>query len=205
MARPATLNKHQLRTEATTRKLLDAAFTVFTRDGFAAARIEDIAAEAGYTRGAFYAHYRSKSDLFFDLLRHQAEDRFGELHRNVSRANTVEERRQAIRSDYLGRASARQWWLLLLEFKLYAIREGRRGEELAEVHRELRRTLHQSVTERLGCELAPEDQLEAVKVGLEAAIQGVVLERAYDPKRLTDAQTRELLGKIFDALIPPLE
>src|SRR3954470_3081357 len=64
-------NKHQLRTEETRRKLLKAAEKVFSKVGFEAARLEDIAKEAGHTRGAFYAHFSSKEDLFFALLEQQ--------------------------------------------------------------------------------------------------------------------------------------
>ena len=56
------------RTEATRRKLLEAAEQIFARDGYEAARLEDIAAPAGYTRGAFYANFESKEDIFFALL-----------------------------------------------------------------------------------------------------------------------------------------
>src|SRR6202165_2908647 len=56
------------RTEATRRKLLAAADRIFARDGFEAARLEDIAAGAGYTRGAFYAHFGGKEEIFFALL-----------------------------------------------------------------------------------------------------------------------------------------
>ena len=53
-------NKHQRRTEETRRKLLAAGLRVFARDGFEASRLEDIAAEAGHTRGAFYANFATK-------------------------------------------------------------------------------------------------------------------------------------------------
>src|SRR5258706_14726534 len=56
------------RTEATRQKLLAAAERIFARDGFEAARLEDIAAGAGYTRGAFYANYGGKEEIFFALL-----------------------------------------------------------------------------------------------------------------------------------------
>src|ERR1700688_3360248 len=56
------------RTEATKRKLLAAAKRIFAQEGFEAARLEDIAARAGYTRGAFYANFESKEDIFFALL-----------------------------------------------------------------------------------------------------------------------------------------
>jgi AcrR family transcriptional regulator len=57
-------NKHQLRTETTRRELLDAAEEVFVRDGFEKARLETIAAAIGGTKGAVYAHFENKEDLF---------------------------------------------------------------------------------------------------------------------------------------------
>jgi len=47
--------------------LLEAAMNVFVRDGFEASRIEDIAAEAGRSRGAFYVNFSNKAEAFFAL------------------------------------------------------------------------------------------------------------------------------------------
>ena len=66
-------NKHQQRTEQTRRKLLEAGLRIFVRDGFEAARIEDIAAAAGHTRGAFYANFETKEDLTYALIDHILE------------------------------------------------------------------------------------------------------------------------------------
>ena len=66
-------NKHQQKSEATRRKLIDAALRIFARDGFEAARLEDIAKESGHTRGAFYANFDTKEDLFLALLGTEGE------------------------------------------------------------------------------------------------------------------------------------
>ena len=73
------LNKHQVKTEATLRSVLDASERVFVRDGYERAQIETIAAEAGRTKGAVYAHFRSKEDIFFALLERKAKSRRDEL------------------------------------------------------------------------------------------------------------------------------
>src|SRR5207248_1699429 len=52
----------------TRRDLLDAAARVFVKRGFTGSSVEEISAEAGYTRGAFYSNFRSKNDLFVELL-----------------------------------------------------------------------------------------------------------------------------------------
>ncbi|MGB6844515.1 MAG: TetR family transcriptional regulator, partial [Candidatus Acidiferrales bacterium] len=75
-----TISKQQARSETTRRKLLEAAEKVFVRDGFEAARLEDIAASAGYTRGAFYANFEDKADCFFQLLELWVGERIAEVH-----------------------------------------------------------------------------------------------------------------------------
>jgi AcrR family transcriptional regulator len=63
-------------TAAQTRdRLLDAGARVFAGEGFYGATVEDIAEAAGYTRGAFYAHFVDKADLLLTLL--EERDRAG--------------------------------------------------------------------------------------------------------------------------------
>ncbi len=50
--------------ESTRRALLDTARRLFTENGFQATRTEEIAEQAGLTRGALYHHFKDKEDLF---------------------------------------------------------------------------------------------------------------------------------------------
>ena len=54
--------------QATRRKILDAALTVFRREGFEGAGVDAVMAEAGLTAGGFYAHFKSKEALFAEAL-----------------------------------------------------------------------------------------------------------------------------------------
>jgi AcrR family transcriptional regulator len=54
--------------ENTHRELLDAAERVFVRLGYQGATLDGIAAEAGFTKGAVYWHFRNKEALFLELL-----------------------------------------------------------------------------------------------------------------------------------------
>ena len=57
-----------VRRARTRKKLLDAARVVFERDGFHDARLADIVREAGVATGTFYNYYRSKEEIFRDLV-----------------------------------------------------------------------------------------------------------------------------------------
>jgi AcrR family transcriptional regulator len=47
---------------------LDAALVVFARDGYAASSVNEICAEAGVSKGAFFHHFPTKQALFLELL-----------------------------------------------------------------------------------------------------------------------------------------
>jgi len=50
-------------------KILDAAGRLFRRHGYDGVGIDRLMAEAGLTRGAFYAHFASKAALFTEVMR----------------------------------------------------------------------------------------------------------------------------------------
>lgn len=52
---------------ATRARLVDAARVVFERDGFLAARVSDIAREAGLSHGSYYHYFDSKEQLFREI------------------------------------------------------------------------------------------------------------------------------------------
>lgn len=64
------------------RTILDAAVRVFSRYGFDRAKIEDIAVEAGIGKGTVYEYFRSKEELFREMLA-DSTDRYIEGAREV--------------------------------------------------------------------------------------------------------------------------
>jgi AcrR family transcriptional regulator len=62
------------RQAATRARLLDAAAQLIAERGYAGASVGDIAAAAGFTKGAFYAHFASKEELFAQLAAQRLAD-----------------------------------------------------------------------------------------------------------------------------------
>ncbi|GAB3101034.1 TetR/AcrR family transcriptional regulator [Pseudomaricurvus hydrocarbonicus] len=54
--------------EDTHNRLLDAAGRIFDREGYEAATVDQIAAEAGASRPTFYAHFRDKDQVLEELM-----------------------------------------------------------------------------------------------------------------------------------------
>src|SRR5580698_88853 len=54
-------------------KLLDAAFSIIRRKGYAATSVDELCASAGVTKGAFFHHFPSKDSLAVAAARHWSE------------------------------------------------------------------------------------------------------------------------------------
>ena len=64
------------RRQLTRDALLDAAEVVFVKKGVGGASMEEIAAEAGFTRGAIYSNFGSKDDLMLAVMERLSERQF---------------------------------------------------------------------------------------------------------------------------------
>lgn len=66
------------RKEARPGELLEAALALFVEKGFAATRVEEVAARAGVSKGTLFLYFPSKEALFKELVRHTISSRFTE-------------------------------------------------------------------------------------------------------------------------------
>jgi TetR/AcrR family transcriptional regulator len=83
-ARPAAPPKRARRKEARPGELLDAALTLFVEKGFAATRVEEVAARAGVSKGTLFLYFPSKEELFKALVRETISGRFPEWNEELT-------------------------------------------------------------------------------------------------------------------------
>jgi AcrR family transcriptional regulator len=194
-------SRQQARTEATRKKLLVAAEKIFARTGYEAARLEDIAAAAGYTRGAFYANFDSKEDIFFALLEAWINEKILSITSLLTQLGSREARVSALRQHYLEMAYDRRMVLLSLEYKLFAVRH-------PEAHARIR--ARQERLKECGADIlklvsGPRSHVgisnRAAATALGGLSHSLLLERLVHPGSVTDKEIRILLGLFFDALI----
>jgi AcrR family transcriptional regulator len=77
----------RVESQARTRQLvLEAAERLFLANGFGATSLEDIAREAGFSKGAVYSNFAGKTDLFFAIVEGQFVDLSIRLRDAVTRA-----------------------------------------------------------------------------------------------------------------------
>jgi AcrR family transcriptional regulator len=201
MNKTATPSRHRERTEITRARLIQSAEKVFARDGFEVAKLEEIAADAGYTRGAFYANFDSKEDLFFALLEKEIGTRIATLEKEMDNVRDPEAKLKAMREFFLSKSLDRRWCLLALEFKLFAVRHPEVKQRLAAMHRRLvapRVGFLEEVMGGLGRELP----VSAYATGVSMAAMGntLALEHMLDPAMMPEADVRGIMSNFFDSL-----
>jgi len=167
--RPTENSPKQKRALLTRQHLIDSARATFARDGFENARVEDIAARAGKTRGAFYANFEDKEDVFFAIFEEELEHDIRKLRPILQEVSTLEERLHSLAQYLCELCKNRQRTLLNLEFKLFAIRHPARRKRSADLYSQM----------RLRCalpeidELLPEYQRSSKQVRAESLAVGI--------------------------------
>jgi AcrR family transcriptional regulator len=197
---PAVESRQYLRTAATRKALLAAAFNVFVRDGFEASRIEDIAAEAGRSRGAFYVNFSNKAEAFFALREQQFlryEDRF---RRRLQGQTTREEQRQAVEEHMVELALDKSYILLELEFKLFAIRHPQTLKRVAKKHFETKREIEELR------DLFPKGDHGTLimcqrMLTYEAILEGFALNLAFSPEVMTRKHIESFMPQMARAVM----
>lgn len=135
---------------ATRSRLLSASAEVFAEKGIEAASVEELCTAAGFTRGAFYSNFASKTDLalamYGEHVRQLAERLNGQLdqwlHAGAMEPAAVVERVLEGMADF---TSDTVWHAVRLELLLAA----RRSERVAVVVDEQRKVLAETVTDAL--------------------------------------------------------
>src|SRR5712664_2037382 len=111
--------------EQTTQRLLDAALKLIAKKGLEAASVENIAAAAGYTRGAFYSNFSSKDDLFIELLRRDHQEAMADLNALRESSPPMDELQRGALDLYSQIFRDNEFFMLWTEARMLAARDTR--------------------------------------------------------------------------------
>jgi len=180
--------------------LLDAAQAVFARDGFERAQLEAIAAEAGHTRGAVYAHFKNKQDLFMALLERRARLKMA-LVREQMEHRSLPERLVFVREKYVEFYFDGNWPLLTMEFKLFALRNPEYGKRLRELYQLLYADTSKLLFEgQRSISRKQRNDLDLAFATLRGIPSAIALESEFDPLLAAPATARGILESMCDSI-----
>src|SRR2546428_11777103 len=111
--------------------LMHSAARVFARRGLQQASIDEVAEDAGFTKGAFYANFKSKEELFLAMLDERFAKRIEAIERVIADEGDTAEKARRAGDEVVRQLSAdREWERLFFEFCAYAARDDEFRQEL---------------------------------------------------------------------------
>ncbi|WBX89541.1 TetR/AcrR family transcriptional regulator [Achromobacter mucicolens] len=195
------LTREQSR-DQTRQRLLDAAQSIFLSKGFVAASVEDIAEQAGYTRGAFYSNFSSKSELFLQLLKRDHENVMADMRAIFEGGESRSQMEARVLDYYSAHFRENDCFLLWMEGKLQAARDPEFRVGFVACLRELRAATTEYIRQfsaQVGTPLPlPAEQLA---VGLLALSDGMQFSVAFDPQAVTPEMTEAVLAGFFRRVV----
>ena len=124
--------------EQTRESLLKAASKLFCRRGLEGTSIDQIAEAAGYTKGAFYANFKSKEELFLVMLDEKFAHELERIDQSLPGADDPDLEAREAAAEYIHFASGDEWPRLYFGFAAHAARNEEFREELATRQRAMR-------------------------------------------------------------------
>ncbi|MGO4712860.1 TetR/AcrR family transcriptional regulator [Bradyrhizobium sp. 2TAF24] len=191
------LNREE--SQARTRELLmRSAASCFAKVGFEGTSVDEIAENAGFSRGAFYSNFADKHEILLALLqRHLAHD-LRDFEAIVAESTSFDTFAEKVAARYRELGDNPDWCLLMVEFQLRVSRADKTNDVFARLYTDYRHTVSRLIARaftRFGTkgQLTPAD----LTVTLIALSHGLALERAASKNALPMALT----GKAMKALL----
>jgi AcrR family transcriptional regulator len=195
------LNREESRAQ-TRQALLAATGKVIAKRGFGGTSVEDIVAEAGYTRGAFYSNFKGKDDLFIELLRDDHSEML-EVFREVFRSTSdLKDLGNKLRSFYGQVFRNNDHCVLWMEARLHAVRHAAFRTRLNHLIDENRAHIT-SFVERYHELTGSKPPLPAreLAIGLVALAESIKFAHIVDPVEVDDAVANRVLELFFGSVM----
>jgi AcrR family transcriptional regulator len=185
-------------------QILDAAAQVFAREGYRGATIDAILHEAGFSKGTFYWHFRSKDELVATLLAERVERPIRALIERL-RSAPADANMSAEASRHFAEFLDRERAAVLLdhEYEGLAARDPALRRRYVRQRRALRQALGEALAERarqLGA-TGFTTPAEEVATAYLALVRGLSRERLLDPGAVPDHMLGEISGLIYIGLL----
>lgn len=187
--------------QETRTRLLAAAWDVFADRGFGASSVEDIAARAGFTRGAFYSNFADKDEIFLALMDDRLARRVAEVTEVMTGSSPLD-LFSDLRTWNAGIDEEPMWLPLMAEFRAHALRRESARVRLAERESALRRIYAKAIEAQFDAVgIAPPAPVEDLALVVQALDHWLPVQRALDPDDIGADALFDILTLLFRAVV----
>lgn len=183
--------------------LLSAALRVFLTRGYHAATLEQIADEAGFSKGAVYSRFESKADMFIALITDRIATRAAENAAAVAELASSGTVAGLVELAWQAERATPGWRLLVTEFRVLAARDPALNRRYAAAHATTVDGIAgvlSAMAQRDGVSLGvPARQLAELLLAIET---GIALEQLASPDAIDIRQAGAVLRQLAELLGP---
>jgi AcrR family transcriptional regulator len=199
-----TPTKKRRSREETRQRLLDASIKVFARNGYERATVDEIVREAGFSKGAFYVHFESKEDLFWEMLQERIDAQQEVFRQAMDENLSVTENEQRILDAMFSMSRGPIGPAIFLEFTAHGMRNEKVRERLAEMYERW----HSFAVEVIEHGRETGKVRDDVDVSLLASVliaifEGSMIQSQFAPERLRLSGRIPELARVLSGLISP--
>lgn len=174
-------------------RLIEAAFTVFSRKGFNNASIKDIANEANITPGLVHYYFKDKEDLLLSV-QNDVQERYHRQYNNPEKTNVD-------LSEFLSEVQSRveknpDWYRW--RYELYSL--GLKGEPYSQVVANILESGRKSLSDPLKISTEKSHEADALASILLACFDGFALQKLINEDFNID-QSYRMLTDLFDTYL----
>jgi AcrR family transcriptional regulator len=183
--------------------LLRAASKVFCRTGLEGASVDEVAQTAGYTKGAFYANFKSKEELFLVMLDERFARELERIDAALAGSGEPHTEARAAAADFIHFAGDEDWPRLYFQFVAHAARDEEFRQELATRQQAMREKLADTFArwkEGLDQDNQPPLPMEQVAAMIYCMADGFLVDRMIEP-----GLSEELYERMIEIFLRGLE
>ena len=183
-------------------QILKAALKIFVVNGYSNTKMDDIADEAGFSKGAVYHHFSSKDDLFFSLIDYWEASFlpkfYSNNYSNVSLVKVLKELASEVSSNFKNKK-----YLFLAELEIWALsnRDSKVRERTKKLYNKMLSHLENIFTNAIN-----DGEYKNIDPGMAAmavmtSMQGVIWFSIFDHKNFTaEEYVNEVINFIINGL-----
>jgi AcrR family transcriptional regulator len=196
------MSRHPDSSEIRRNQILDAATTVFVRQGFQHARMDDIVEESGLSKGTLYWYFKSKEDIINAILRRLFTGELANLESLLEAEGNVSERLVLLTSDRVnGMKHMSRLVPIIFEFYAVAVHQQWVQQFIGEYFQQFRKLLEDLIRQGIDRgEFRPVNATEAA-ISLASMYEGLTIYWLMDPQTVQwDILSESSIPLLLDGL-----
>lgn len=196
-------NRNDL-TQERKNQILEAAMRVFARSGFDKARMDDIVAESGLSKGTLYWYFDSKDEIISTILENMFDEELAHL-KGMQKEGSASEKILAFTTQTIADLDEMRWLFpLTLEFYALALRQQNVEEVLRKYLHAYLEILTPIIQQGIDQGEFQTDNAQDIAVEILALFEGILLLSIFDRDVVNLEKNIELgTRKLLDGLRVP--